>query len=434
MDHTHFLIAHGALSLGLLIMTVLILRLEYRTYNVALLAWLTLAVIYVIPSIFDPYVIGPTVKDETLLNSSLFAFIFTFLYLATRMVTCGSETCGYQGLGWEGIVERLRANSRAPHAVKVMTWLCLLALLLCVMSIVSVSGLSGLLSGTYHTYRMGSNRMMFLLAAFLLSVGSGGLFIAWARGYRVPAAVIAAASFLVYLISKTRQVVIPMVVPVFLFMIYRNKSVKGYLKIGFVIAVAYYGALFLQVVRYQGTFVEGIASISQLGLYRQFAQIASAGGGEASTRFGFYTVMQDGHNIRSLFIFIPKSLVPSLKVDDTDVHIYRLHYGDLESAYPTMHATLFGNSFANLGFYAVAIGVLFALVAHLVNIFLARMPEILRIMIYGETGKAFMMIGRGSVYNAIAGFSYILVLILLTYVILIRERKTARGELAREEQ
>jgi hypothetical protein len=122
MEHALFLPLFYGLHLVLLVVVLWIVRLEYRTQNVAILFWLTVLGIYVLPSTFDPlrgqvqlegsYRVFDFVDGSVLLRAHLFALGFSATYLLARLAVYRRERALYAGHRPTDLPALLRAS---PH-------------------------------------------------------------------------------------------------------------------------------------------------------------------------------------------------------------------------------------------------------------------------------------------------------------------------------
>ena len=99
-----------------------------------------------------------------------------------------------------------------------------------------------------------------------------------------------------------------------------------------------------------------------------------------------------------LMVFIPTRFSFGLKPDD-----FAIAMGSAIGMGPggSMHPTLFGDCYANLGFAGILFGILWAVLAtHLDKIILSVRKNELRVLMYSLVASMFTIIGRGAVYNA----------------------------------
>ena len=133
-----------------------------------------------------------------------------------------------------------------------------------------------------------------------------------------------------------------------------------------------------------------------------------SGDGELSLRNAFYHFIYYNNNfnnfnmghtyIRLLLIVIPTSLI--LELNHLILRFLWVAHG--HNPYNTtysMHPTLYGDCFANLWWFGILLGIFWALFSFFIDKFIIKKNEVVRMMLMVLFSTAFVIAGRGSVYN-----------------------------------
>ena len=422
MPEPLFYLGFYALTATFLLLVSAIIRIEYRLQNPAIFFWIALLVIYVVPSIFDPFrsatqiMNGPTIdlrENVVLIRAHIFGLLFSAIYFLVRLASYGSELRRRQTtISVSAFPEALRKEPDLKVFLLFGTAVIGLAAMLEILAIVPRMGWSGLLSSTYGSYRLESNTALKLMGYYLVYAFGGICFVSWVCDKRKLAALLFTMIFAVFLVGRTRQLLFPAIIPFCLYFIYRARGVKGWAFLISGIAVGYVFILMLQFFRYQEGLVEGFTALGKLDFYISIYQGLQEAKGEALIRYIFYHFIDENTDIpefmhgltyvRLLLLPFPSVLLGDFKPIDYDMILYQHYFGSGLDVGATIHPLIFGNAFTNFGWLGVILGGFWALMFHILNLYIMNRPLIHRILILSMTGFIVMMIARGSVYNSLA--------------------------------
>ena len=410
----------GAVQLWTVLMAI---KLEYKQSSVVIFFWIANLAVYAIPFLFiDPWLqnidfrIGTmphaanvTVCDNpAVLNCAVFAISFNVLYLIARTMT-----------KFNGIIETPGTwliYLRNSDAVSRITPILMLGLVIgcgmAVLSIVLTAGLQGMLSASYGSFRLDANPYLKLVGYTLCSCSSSVIFILLARKQYLNLLFCTVCVLFIFLLGRTRQLLLPSMIPFAFYFLYKAKGLKGKLGLILLAVFSYLLFLLLQQMRYRGGMVDCVASLGTYQLYEDVWLALFDGKGELLPRGVYYWYMDYGHELegfgqgltykRLLMLPIPSALCFGLKPADFTGIMYHDFYRDTGDVSPSIHPLLYGDAYTNLSWYGVLLGVLWAGLVSFSEHFAHRCSRIINIVLVPILGLASLMIARGAIYNSCA--------------------------------
>ena len=120
--------------------------------------------------------------------------------------------------------------------------------------------------------------------------------------------------------------------------------------------------------------------------------------------------------LRMLLVFVPSRLTFGIKPESFDL-IMGQAIGMAEGG--STHPTLFGDCFGNFSWFGAAMGIFWALFCNAVDYIIERRPDdFFKIMIYFMAAYAYVVMGRGSVYNGFQALAWGVLILLLFEIFL----------------
>ena len=178
--------------------------------------------------------------------------------------------------------------------------------------------------------------------------------------------------------------------------------------------------------RYLGSLSNAINNFSWQYINSTVLSFINDQNGELGLRQYFYYFIDndnhfDGFNkahtyIRMLLVYIPSQFSFGLKPESFDLTMGRA-IGMIQGG--SMHPTLFGDCFGNLYWFGILLGLFWGLFANIIDKLILNQKEYFNsYMIYCLSAYAFVVIGRGSVYNGFEKLAWgILILFVLSYIL-----------------
>ncbi|KWZ78070.1 hypothetical protein HMPREF3200_00966 [Anaerococcus tetradius] len=189
---------------------------------------------------------------------------------------------------------------------------------------------------------------------------------------------------------------------------HHNITLKTFISTFFIMICIIYLIYGLRVFRHYGTLSEFFTNFNLKEFNSKIIDYLVTGNGELGLRNDFYYFISRKNNfidfnkghtyLRMLFVFVPTSYSFGLKPDDFSISMGKAVGMGLGGS---THPTLFGDCYANFGIYGILLGIFWAMYVTFFNrVILNRSKSSWKIMHYILNAIVFVIIGRGSVYNA----------------------------------
>mgnify|MGYP000980435213 CR=1 FL=1 len=227
------------------------------------------------------------------------------------------------------------------------------------------------------------------------------------------------------LITRNRVEVLPLLVSFISLLIlkHRKLKIKEVLIFSFMGFICIFLIYALRAFRYYGSIDNFINSFTFSSFYERTINLFRNEGGELGLRREFYYFLQNrnqftnfgkGHTyFRMLLVFIPTKWSFGLKPPDFAISM-GVAIG-MESGGST-HPTLFGDCYANLGWWGVLLGAFWALfVGFFDSVILKQKLYINKVLLFSLYAVSFVIMGRGAVYNGFVPMAYGTVFLMIGY-------------------
>lgn len=210
--------------------------------------------------------------------------------------------------------------------------------------------------------------------------------------------------------------------PFIIYFLFNKRRKKVYLGVCAGIALVFFVFLFQQI-RWLG----GVSQIKDVGIFTlmdRSIDYMKAGEGELGLIKAFYYFVGKNNElqgfgegsgfIRVALIFIPSAIM-SFKPRDFAIDMYR-EWFHVDNPTGTMHPTLFGDAYANLGFAGWITGSLYALLVCMTDEIVSKEDEaMISVMKISLICTMFVLLGRGAIYNSIFNFLMGWILVEITF-------------------
>ena len=232
------------------------------------------------------------------------------------------------------------------------------------------------------------------------------------------------------IVIRSRSQILPLLVAVISYYIYNGSklSMKKIIILFSFTIISVITIYAIQIFRYYGSILNFIIEFdSHVFFDRIFTNIAEGEGDIGLREVFYYFIYHDnqfenfgqGHTyIRMFMLFIPTQWSAGLKPPDFAISMgSALGIGD--AGFST-HPTLFGDCFANFGYWGVLMGIFWAILVFWADKFSNSLEINLKISSIVLFANTYIIIGRGSVYNAYSWSVYGLLVMLFVYYVLKR--------------
>jgi hypothetical protein len=224
------------------------------------------------------------------------------------------------------------------------------------------------------------------------------------------------------LITRNRIEFLPLLVPLISFFLlkHRKLKIKNILILSLVGVLSIYLIYALRVFRHYGSIETFINDFTFSSFHERVMNLFRNEDGELGLRRDFYYFLQNdneftnfgkGHSyFRMLLVFIPTQWSFGLKPPDFAISMGAA-IGMVTGG--STHPTLFGDCFANLGWFGVSLGAFWASFASFFDrIILKQKVYINKVLLFNLYAVSFVIMGRGSVYNGFVPMAYGTILLL----------------------
>ena len=406
-----------------LILMGIILYNEVIKKSPAVFMWATLFLMFALPHTLAVFIPDEEYSVDVITKASAFVIVFCLLYLAFRR----KGKIDYIKLKGE----RLElADTQVKHSY--FELLCIAIFIACIAIYMAdfVMSQGGLLNTSWATARTVSESYVSLsgLAVRIILTFSGFSLYYFLTKRKGMALVIVALLVLMVLLTRNRVQVIPVLVLPIAIALLKIKEIKPkhIILAGLMAVAVIYIVYGIRAFRWLGTLQNAMNTFSWGYMNRTILGFLKDQDGELGLRRIFYFFIDnnnqfEGFNkgstyLRMLLVFVPSRLTFGLKPESFDL-VMGQAIGMVEGG--STHPTLFGDCFGNFGWFGAALGIFWALFCNAVDYIIERRPDdFFKIMLYFLASYAYVVMGRGSVYNGFQALAWGILILLLFEIFL----------------
>lgn len=390
-----------------------ILVAEYNRRSVALFFWGMLCIIFALPHTMDIVIGGYSYSDSTMTLASLFVLLFCFLYAITRRVHLKNPRGFEAGNGALDIFSKEKSNRVGMREYGAVAIALLLVLSVAAFSRANFGSLGNVTWAGIYSAQDGLSSPLFALAPYLFASIGGAIAVLWAKKKWIPFLIMIAACILFLLITRNRIVMLSFVCPLCLLITSRIKrlSFKSILLGLALVVLILYSVYAILTFRHAGTMENFFSSYSLSTFNRDVFASMLSGEGELGLRNIFYYFIEWDNSfagfsegatyIRILLFWVPTGLSQGIKPDDFAITMASAYMGNPFNETYSVHPTFFGDAFANFGFIGFLVGIFWGVVMNCIDAWLSRADYANKPYLVSALAYAFVIVGRGSVYNGV---------------------------------
>lgn len=383
---------------------------EFKNKSPVVFLWGTLLIMFGVTHLFASIIGDIQYNDVTLLEASVFVILFCFFYICARIFIMRDILKLHQT--YNAILYSFVKRRDGHHLKCLLFTLLTLVILFRILIISYASG--GILDSSWGGIREYQISVSYLnygqILNVLFFVLSGILLIFLIEKKRILVLTTMSLLIINILITRNRIEVLPLICPFVTLFIFKTKrlnikTILSLLVMGSGIVFIIYG---LRAYRYYGSIVNFLMRFNSSEFMNQIMEFIQTNNGELGLRRYFYYFIDNNNNftdfgkgfsyIRMLLVFLPTKWSFGIKPND-----FAITMGAAVGMAPggSMHPTLFGDCYANLGWCGILLGIFWAVYALLCDkLIVSRQSIISSILIYSLNATMFCIIGRGAVYNA----------------------------------
>ena len=397
------------------------IKLEYKQSSIVIFFWIANLGVYAIPFLFlDPWLENIDFRlavmphaanviirnNQAVIRCAIFAISFNALYLITRSVT-RNQVKVLTPATWSDLLDESDVLKRVTF---VLTCGMAIGCIISILSIVLTVGIQGLLSASYGSFRLDANPYLKLVGYTVCGCSGAVIFISWMRKQYLNLFFCIICLLVVFLLGRTRQLLLPAIIPFALYYIYKAKGINQKIGLIFTAVCVYVSFLFLQQMRYRGSLVDCILALGTWHLYEDVWLAVFDGKGELLPRGVYYWYMEHGNELegfgqgltykRLLMLPFPSALCFGLKPPDFTGIMYHDFYRDAGDIGPSIHPLFYGDAYTNFSWYGVTLGAFWAGLVSFIEHFCQRLSRLVSLVFIPVLGFGALMIARGAVYNS----------------------------------
>lgn len=389
----------------MLILLIFIKEVKWKSPGMFL--WATLFLMFGIMHLLDIVLGISTYEESILVNASLFVSAFCILYLITRLFLRQKFPIKIKDTFFN-ISSTIWQNERNTI---ILFLLLMVATFMMTRYIIIQSG--GILNTSWGSVHEMSGDRNYLAADQIWTIiyySFGGLLCCSLIKKSITGIVISTSCIgFVELVTRSRVLVLPLLVSIISVFIFKIKNIK--LSTIFIAAVGaiavIYAVYAIRAFRWLGDLSSAFQNFDIHALNAQIKTFLVTSDGELGLRNWMYYFMEKnnqfenfgrGHTyIRMLLVYIPTKLSLGTKPPDFALSMGTA-IGMAEGG--SMHPTLFGDCFANLGYAGILLGILWAIIVHINDLIIDKMKCCqVKVLAFVVLATSFVIIGRGAVYN-----------------------------------
>lgn len=415
---------------------------EYRKKSISIFMWATLLVMFGIPHLLSILINNIEYSKDVMMKASIFVILFNFFYLFTKLllIEYNDNRINKQVKSDNESEEKnvlILSNNSEDRRLRRNYFIVLLISFL-ILVYYSRKYLGSLKYSSWNSLRGINSELGFrslLRYGNFLFFSSAGVFLVYINYRKKFMSVLSLLLIIVYSLSiGNRMTMLPAIVAIIILNIFYGNEKLNCRKV-FIFSVL--GALtlyiinFLRILRFGGGFYKMLRQFNFSTINSQVFEMMLNGEGELGLRKAFYYFIyrdndfanfNKGHTyIRLLLIAIPTFLIPGIKPPDFAISMGSAWSGNPYNTVYSMHPTLYGDCFANLWWFGIFLGIFWAIFSFLIDRFINDNAAVVKTMLMVLFGVAYVIVGRGSVYNGIF-IAFIGTIIILSINLLSRLR------------
>lgn len=430
------------ISLTLLFISFIIIILyEFKLKSISVILWLGLFLFFFFPHLITYLLNGFLYEIETYNKATYFSLFFNVLYLYTRIFLLSYKN------SLRTFLKRKINSSNSKIQIKNLLVLVSkrrtinfinLLLAFFIISIIFFlififNNFSNLISFTWIDIFNAQDDLFYLAFIYSFNISIPVVFFSFKfKRYRTFLFSLFFTIFLVLLI-RVRSYLIAISIPFFLSYLILNPNFKFNFKYilisllsGFSIIVAIFS---VHVLRVYGTLEFFLSSFRLNDFINILGGVFLSPYGEFGLRNAFYHFLQGNNNfnnfgeglgyIRLLLLPIPSILSFGLKPQDFAMDMaYAYDPVNAIVGVTSMHPTLYGDSFANFGWYGILTAIFWALFVYSGDLLIKKQySSPLFFSLFVSLSYSYTLIARGAVYNGVYNTFFTLITHLVLWII-----------------
>lgn len=404
---------------------VAIMVLEFNKKSPAVFLWATVFLMFGVMHMVS-CIAGTNAYSGAVLNeASLFVIGFCVLYALTRILLLKGRITAPHPYLEDGYLTQLSRQVSRAESTFFFVVLCVAVVADIADKVIAMGGLGNTSWGASREMQQSYLNISQITSVIFLLL-SGLLLYALMRRHYTCAAMVALVILIKVVISRNRVEVIPLFACLLGYYLIKRRRITVKMVIFCLICacLVIYVVYALRAYRWYGTIDNFLHTVTFQNFNEQILEFFREDNGELGLRKWFYYYIDgdnqfkdfgQGHSyLRVLMTFIPTRFSLGLKPAD-----FAQAMGSAIGMIPggSMHPTLFGDAYANFGIWGIFAGAFWAGYVTLTD----KIMEFLRndicvFFAYTICAYAYVVEGRGAIYNGNVMMAYGLVVLMVLYV------------------
>lgn len=412
------------LLLGLLqfIMISIICVYELKRKSVAIFLWAVLLVMFGIMHMLSILLNTYEYSTDTMNEASLFVILFCCFYLITRYLTQRKKDIITE--------EKLELKNDEKDNMKKFMYVLFIGLIFIVfIRLIMLSRQAGgLLNTSWGTMRETVGGYFSFSQIFIpvFFVCSSCMILAIKLKNKKILILSVLVILLEVMISRNRIEILPIFCSVIYAFILKNKkfTIKQIAILALIGILSIYFIYALRVFRHSGSIENFFDTYNLVSFNEKVGEYLEDDSGELGLRKNMYYFIENNNNfedfekghtyIRMALVLLPTEWSFGLKPEDFAITMGK-------AVLPTavgysVHPTLFGDVYANFGFFGFLMGIFWAIFVLMLDKIVIKSYKLLRLPISIICGIIYIIQARGSVYNAFSWLVYCIIILIFIYI------------------
>ena len=409
------------------LITVILIR-EVQRKSPGMFMWATLFLMFGAAHLWDVLTEVDPQRETVMEKASMFVLVFCIFYIVTReLIGIGIRRKLYRHFS---VV--CRKDFTCNQTANILLTIFVVASLSIVWKLSHDSG--GLLATSWANNRaiaLADDYISFTAVCRILFNALGGI-LAYSllKKEKINAAVALVCILFVELITRDRVLILPLLVSIISIFVFRMKHIRlSGIFLGLVGAITViYIVYAIRAFRWTGTLENAFIDFSFAAINDRVKLFLATSDGELGLRKWFYYFIEhnnqftdfgEGHTyLRMLLVYIPTRFSLGIKPNDFAKSMGAA-IGMSEGG--SMHPTLFGDCYANLGIFGVLFGIFWAIMVHFQDTIILKFKHIdYEVLAFVLFGTANVIMARGAVYNGFVNIAWGIPILIVSSLITAR--------------
>ncbi len=391
---------------------------ELKQRSIFILFWLTLIGLFALPHTIEIF-IDSNYLPITLLKTSIFVFLFNFLYLFCRLYFI--KVFKLKKTNWIPNFEF--PNNIINRRALIIQLFFFLGVAFWIYGLIRVN--PNLLELKWND-KAEVKTIISIIGNYLIIFGSPIFFICYiTKRYKLLIINLILGVGLVFLL-RSRVLLIPLMFPFIIFFLYKKNMINLNLRFIIIMFFIILSIFTVQQVRYLGQLSKVKDSTTKDLVSKSIDKMFSERS-EFQVKNGLYFFIENNNNFegfnkgltykRLCLFFIPSPILEfiglkDLKPKDFAINMYSAYKENPQNIRGTFHPTIYGDAFANFHFFGVLISIFWALFFSLID-FKFNLLNFRFILFFVPINSFLILIARGAIYNGFLRFILALLLVII---------------------